>query len=75
MTELRNLENQANILTKEADKGEQRQIQGVVRGAHAPPSRPPPSFFFFAITCFFCNNFEELQTVLLEVELIINNKP
>ena len=29
---------------------------------------------FFAITCFFYNHFEELQTVLLEVELIINNK-
>ena len=28
---------------------------------------------FFAITYFFCNRFEELQTVLFEVELIINN--
>ena len=36
---------------------------------------PPPPPFFFAITCFFCNNFQELQTVLFEVELIINNKP
>ena len=34
--------------------------------------RAPP---FFAITYFFCSNFEELQTVLFEVELIINNKP
>ena len=34
---------------------------------------PPP--FFFAITCFFCNHFQELQTLLFEVELIINNKP
>ena len=25
-------------------------------------------------TCLFCNHFEELQTVLCEVELIINNK-
>ena len=32
-------------------------------------------FLFFAITCFFCNHFEELQTVLFEVELIINNAP
>ena len=32
--------------------------------------RAPP---FFAITCFFCNHFEELQTVLFEVELTINN--
>ena len=32
-----------------------------------------------AITCFaitfFCNHFEELQTVLIEVKLIINNAP
>ena len=35
------------------------------------PPRPP----FFAVTCFFCNHFEELETVLFEVELIINNKP
>ena len=34
---------------------------------HAP-------FLFFTIT-FFCNQFEELQTVLFEVELIINNAP
>ena len=27
------------------------------------------------ITLFFCNHFEELPTVLLEVELIINNTP
>ena len=30
---------------------------------------------FFCSHLFFCNHFEELQTVLLEVELIINNKP
>ena len=30
-------------------------------------------FFFFVF--FFCNRFEELQTVLFEVELIINNAP
>ena len=28
---------------------------------------------FFAITSIFCNYFEELKTVLFEVELIINN--
>ena len=38
------------------------------RGEHAPS---PP--IFFAIICFFCNHFEELETVLFEVELIINN--
>ena len=43
----------------------QRRIQGEARGARAPP--------FLAITCFFCNHFEELQTVLFEIELIINN--
>ena len=30
---------------------------------------------FFAITCFFCDHFEELQTVSIEVKLIINNAP
>ena len=30
---------------------------------------------FFCFTCSFCNHFEELQTVLFGVELIINNKP
>ena len=30
---------------------------------------------FFRITCVCCNHFEELQTMLFEVELIINNAP
>ena len=30
---------------------------------------------FFAITCFFCDHFEELQTVFIEVKLIINTAP
>ena len=30
---------------------------------------------FFAITCFFCSHFKKLQTVLFEVEMIINNAP
>ena len=30
---------------------------------------------FFCNHLFFCNHFEELQTVLFEIELIINNKP
>ena len=33
------------------------------------------SNFFFANTFFIYNHFEELQTVLFEVELIINNAP
>ena len=40
---------------------------GVLWRARAPP--------FFAITCFICNHFEELQTVIIEVKLIINNQP
>ena len=28
-----------------------------------------------ATICFFCNHFEELKTVLVEDELIINNAP
>ena len=34
-----------------------------------------PQFFLQALVVFFCNHFEELQTVLLEVELIIDNAP
>ena len=46
---------------------QQRQIQGRgVRGAGGP---------FFLITYFFCNRFEELQTMLFEVELTINTAP
>ena len=31
---------------------------------------------FFGITCcFFCDHFEELQTVLIQVKLIVNNAP
>ena len=46
-------------------------------GARRPPSPPPPSSppFFFCNHLFFCNSFEELQTVLIEVKLIINNAP
>ena len=38
---------------------------------------PPPPFLplFFAVTYFFCNHFEELQTELFKVELIANNAP
>ena len=42
-------------------------LEGSAGGARAPP--------FFAITCFICNHFEELQTVIIEVKLIINNQP
>ena len=38
------------------------------RGGRAPP-------FFLQALVFFCNHFEELQTVLFEIELIINNAP
>ena len=36
-------------------------------------ARPP--WFLQSLVVFFCNHFEELQTVLFEVELIFNNKP
>ena len=35
----------------------------------------PRAFSIFCNHLFFCNNFEELQTVLFEVELITNNAP
>ena len=35
----------------------------------------PPSLLFFATTCFFYDHFEELQTVLIKVKLIINKVP
>ena len=52
-------------------------------GLQRPPAAPVP---FFAITCFFCNHFEELHVLnevntcnsinlLIEVKLIINNAP
>ena len=37
-----------------------------------PPSLPPP---FISNHLFFFVNFEELETVLIEVKLIINNAP
>ena len=43
----------------------QRRIQGRARGARALP--------FFCFHLFFCDHFKELQTVLFEVELIIND--
>ena len=36
-------------------------------------SPPPPPYFLQSLV--FCNQFEELQTMLIEVELIINNAP
>ena len=39
----------------------QKRIQGVAQGACAPP--------------IFCNHFEEVQTELFKVELIVNNVP
>ena len=40
-----------------------------------PPPPPLPRAPFFGITCFLCNHFQELQTVLFKVELVINNAP
>ena len=44
----------------------QRRIQGAGAGGARPP--------FFAVTCLFCNHFEELQSVSFKVELVINNE-
>ena len=44
-------------------------------GGRARGARVPLLFFAITCCCFFYNHFEELQTVLFEVELIINNKP
>ena len=44
----------------------QRRFQGVAEGLSAP-------FFCNHLFFFLCNHFKELQTVLFEVELIINN--
>ena len=51
-------------------KGEIMRHRGGFRGGRGGRA----SSLFFAITCcFFCNHFEELQTVSFEVELIIDN--
>ena len=47
----------------------------MVREGPPLPLPPPPRPFFFCNHLFFCNSFEELQTVLIEVKLIINNAP
>ena len=57
---------------------EQRQIQGwggVEGGGHAPPFFAIPCCCFSFLFFFFCNHYEKLQTVLFEVELVINKKP
>ena len=52
----------------------QRRIQKEAWGAPPPPSPPlPPPFISNHL--FFFVNFEELETVLIEVKLIINNAP
>ena len=42
------------------------------RGGEGAGGAPPP---YFLQSLVFCNDFEELQTTLFEVELIINNAP
>ena len=49
--------------------GLQRRIQREARGARPPLPR------FSCIHLIFCDHFEELQTVFIEVKLIINNTP
>ena len=50
------------LLYPKNDLLQERIHRGGARGTHAPSP-------------IFCNHFEELQTVLIEVELIINNAP
>ena len=54
-------------LTKEIDQPPTDADLRGTRGARAPP--------YFLQSLVFCNDFEELQTMLFEVELIINNAP
>ena len=58
--------NQKNSRKPEADLRGRRGREGAL-GVRALP--------IFCNLLFFCNHFEELQTVLFEVELIINNAP
>ena len=67
---------QDKLLELKTDHHLQRRIWGETGreaegGGRAPP--PPPSYFFWNYLVF-CNHFEELQTVLFQVELIFNNK-
>ena len=57
------------MLSTEADSmgGTRERVGG--RGEEGVP------LYFLQLLVFFCNHFEELQTVLFEDELIINNKP
>ena len=43
-----------------------------LRGAQGAPPPPPP---YFLQSFVFYSHFEELQTMLFEVELIVNNTP
>ena len=46
-----------------------------MRGAPPPPAKKPLPLPHFLQSLVFLNHFEELQTVLFKVELIINNAP
>ena len=46
-------------------------LRGGAGVAHPPSPHPP----YFLQTLVVCNHFEQLQTMLFEVELIINNAP
>ena len=47
-------------------------LEGNADGAPLPPPPPPPSPFF-CNHLFFCDYFEELQTVLIKAKLIIDD--
>ena len=48
---------------------------GGMGGTHPPPLLPLTRAPYFLQSLAFCNHFEELQTMLFEVELIINDAP
>ena len=69
VTQIKQISTLSQINVQSQQQYTEADSEGDAGGA---PSPPP---FFFAITCFFCSHFEELQTVLFEVEMIINNAP
>ena len=65
---VRSAVNRENYLEDCLDHTNQRRIQREGAGG-------PRSPYFLQSTVIFCNHFKALQTVLSEVELIINNAP
>ena len=60
-----------NFITSYLQKKVLLYNQRWIKRGHGESARP----LFIATTCFFYDHFEELQTVFIEVKLIINNAP